>query len=232
MDAPTIVIWEDDALLVVDKPAGLLSIPDGYDHNQPHLVKVLEPSYGSLWVVHRLDRETSGVMILARSARAHHLLNDQFAERRVEKSYHALILRNPPWDELNVEQPLRKDGDRRHRTTIDPVHGKPASTALRVIERFTSYCLIEAHPLTGYTHQIRAHLAFLHYPILADQLYGASTPSPAQLLPISRVALHAFRLACTHPITGEALEFEAPYPQDFQNALRILREVHPSESTP
>jgi RluA family pseudouridine synthase len=217
------VLWEDEFLVVVDKPAGLLSIPDGYDQTQPHLLQVLQPTHGPLWVVHRLDRETSGVLVLARTALAHHLLNDQFAERRVNKRYHAIVYGVPDWEELQVEEALRKNGDRRHRTVIDPIRGKPASTGLHVLERYTTYALVEAHPHTGYTHQIRAQLAFIGFPILADELYGAAIPDTAQISPISRVALHALMLSFLHPITGDPLTFKAPYPQDFQNAVEFLR---------
>ena len=231
------LIWSDDWILVVDKPAGLLSLPDGYRRTEPHLRSILEPRFGRLWIVHRLDRDTSGIMVLARSVQAHHRLNDQFASRAVRKTYHALAWDSPEWDELWVDQPLRKDGDREHRTVIDPVRGKPARTFLRVAQRFRRGCLIEALPHSGYTHQIRAHLAWAGFPILADPLYRSPSPSsaegsagglrarstPAELaLPISRTALHALRIRFDHPLTGKEMTFEAPYPEDFQGALHSL----------
>jgi tRNA pseudouridine32 synthase / 23S rRNA pseudouridine746 synthase len=226
------IIWKDDALLVIDKPAGLLSIPDGYRQETPHLLSVLASDYPKLWIVHRLDRETSGVIVLARSAEAHHRLNDQFAGREVHKTYHALVLGVPAWEETTVDEPLRKNGDRSHRTVIDRVHGKPASTSLRTLERFPTHALVEARPHSGYTHQIRAHLAFLGFPIASDPLYasrlaGQQNTAPdfsGAVPPIARVALHALQITFVHPITGQEMTFSAPYPSDFSAALEWLRQ--------
>ncbi len=215
---PLKVLWEDDALLVVDKPSGLLSLQDGYDPRAPHLARLLEPVYGRLWIVHRLDKETSGVIVLSRSSAAHHSLNDQFAGRQVKKTYHALIAGRPAWDETLIELPLRKNGDRQHRTIVDHSYGKPAATHCRVLETAMGFTLIEAHPYTGYTHQIRAHLAAAGYPILGDPLYrGLETPL------IHRVALHALKISFLHPVSKSPVEFEAPYPLDFNTALQSIR---------
>jgi RluA family pseudouridine synthase len=230
------VIWKDDALLVVDKPAGLLSIPDGYRQETPYLLSVLAPEYRKLWIVHRLDRETSGVIVLARSADAHHRLNDQFAGREVRKVYHAIVLGAPDWEDTLVDEPLRKNGDRSHRTVIDRMRGKPASTSLRTLERFPSHALVEAQPHSGYTHQIRAHLAWIGFPIVSDPLYASRLAIPGDgkqntapeasgaVLPIDRVALHALKITFLHPITGQEMTFSAPYPNDFSAALDMLRQ--------
>ncbi len=228
-------IWKDDAVLVIDKPAGLLSIPDGYRQETPYLLSVLEPEYGKLWIVHRLDRETSGVIVLARSAEAHHRLNDQFAGREVRKVYHAIVLGAPPWEETTVDEPLRKNGDRSHRTVIDRVRGKPASTSLRVLERYPSHALVEARPHSGYTHQIRTHLAWLGFPLAGDPLYAprqsdqqnTAPEDSGAVLPIHRVALHALQITFLHPTTGQGMTFSEPYPDDFSAALDWLRK-HPA----
>ncbi len=231
------LIWSDDWILVIDKPAGLLSLPDGYRQEEPHLRSMLEPEVGRLWIVHRLDRDTSGVMVLARSALAHHRLNDQFVSRDVHKTYHALVWNRPDWDELMVDQPLRKNGDREHRTVIDPIRGKPARTLFRLARNFQDACLIEALPYSGYTHQIRAHLAWAGYPIISDPLYRSAkraedgalaqnrkaSPMEKELaLPSHRTALHALKISFAHPATGQEMAFEAPYPADFQAAVQLL----------
>ncbi|MBN2258860.1 MAG: RNA pseudouridine synthase, partial [Anaerolineaceae bacterium] len=126
------ILFEDEAILVIDKPAGVLSLPDGYDRSFPHLTSLLAPRFGQLWIVHRLDRDTSGVLVLARTAVAHHDLNDQFRERRVHKTYHALVEPSPAWERMTADIPLRKDGDRQHRTVVDPQRGKPALTDFEV----------------------------------------------------------------------------------------------------
>jgi RluA family pseudouridine synthase len=216
------VIFCDEHIIVVNKPAGLPTLPDGYDKAAPHLAGVLAPEFGKIWIAHRLDRGTSGVMVVARTPEAHRSLNMQFDGREVKKAYHALIVGEPPWDEYTVKLPLRADGDRKHRTVVDHGKGKPAVTHLRVLERGGAYALVEARPETGRTHQIRAHLAALRLPVLGDPLYGASV---AENGPIDRTALHAHSLAFRHPATEQALSFEVPYPLDFALALSAVRSL-------
>lgn len=220
------VIFSDEQIIVVDKPAGLPTLPDGYDKAAPHLAQVLAPQFGKIWIAHRLDRGTSGVMVVARTAEAHRSLNMQFDGREVRKAYHALIVGEPPWEEYAVRLPLRADADRKHRTVVDHGKGKPAVTHLRVLERGDGWALIEARPETGRTHQIRAHLAALRLPVLGDALYGgadARETGDADGPLIERTALHARSLAFRHPVTEAPLAFEAPYPPDFARALRALR---------
>jgi tRNA pseudouridine32 synthase/23S rRNA pseudouridine746 synthase len=222
------ILYHDDALLVVNKPAGLATLPDGYDPTLPHVKSLLEQEYGRLWIVHRLDKDTSGVLLLARTAHAHHFLNTQFDQRQVSKVYHALVAGSPGWDETTVDLPLRPNGDRRHRTVVDPQAGKPAITHLKVLERFAGACLLEAIPTTGRTHQIRAHLVSLGLSILEDRLYAGrqsrvendENPLPGML---RGMGLHARSLEVTHPTTGERMVFEAPYPLEWDQLLQKLR---------
>jgi tRNA pseudouridine32 synthase/23S rRNA pseudouridine746 synthase len=242
--ASELVLWSDESLLVVNKPAGLLSLPGGYQP-EPHLKEILEPAFGRLWIVHRLDRDTSGVLVLARSADAHRALNTQFQEHTTTKVYHALVQGEPEWTECAIDLPLQPNGDRRHRTVVprpeqgDENHaqGKPALTACRVLERFDGYTLLEAVPRTGRTHQIRAHLAHLGLPLVGDVLYGGCLPADhpqkegadqreCSLVThalIGRTALHALSLALRHPLTQETMLFYAPYAADFAAALCQLR---------
>jgi RluA family pseudouridine synthase len=230
------ILWADETLLAVNKPAGLLALPDGYDPGAPHLRSVLEPSYGPLWTVHRLDRETSGVVVLARTAEAHRHLNTQFQERRVVKFYHALVVGDPDWETRTVDLPLRADGDRQHRTVVDPVSGKPAATRLRVLERFGRYTLVEAIPETGRTHQARVHLREAGAPIVCDPLYGDGASvfssvidpgvgkgSESDRLLLGRLGLHAWSLEVEHPVTQDRLILHASYPEDLESTIQRLR---------
>ena len=213
------ILFLDEHLLVVDKPPGLPTLPDGYDKRAPCLIDLLKQQYGRLWVVHRLDKETSGVIILARSAEIHRALNMAFDSREVRKVYDAIVIGVPHWNECTLDLPLRPDGDRRHRTVIDRQRGKPAITRLQVIERFRQNALIEARPETGRTHQIRAHLAAIDLPLAGDALYGSRDAAAS----IARTALHARSIELQHPATHVPLHVEAPHPPDFARALQQLR---------
>ncbi len=237
LNVKDLILWSDNSLLVVNKPAGLPTLPDGYDPQAPYLKGMLLPKYGPLWIVHRLDRDTSGVMILARSTQSHRALNTQFQEHKVSKVYHALVVGEPDWTKKDIDLPLRPDGDRRHRTIVDIQSGKPALTHLRVLEKFRKYTLIEALPETGRTHQVRVHLSAQALPIACDPLYGAGNgiylshikpDSPSGIESenplINRLALHARALTIFHPISFDTLHFEAPYPVDFTAILQALRD--------
>ncbi|MBN1886584.1 MAG: RluA family pseudouridine synthase [Thermoflexales bacterium] len=232
------ILCSDEAVLVVDKPAGLPTLPDGYDPKAPCLSERLQVDWGRVWMVHRLDRETSGVLVLARTAEAHRALNDQFAARRVTKLYHALVVGSPNWTERTVDLALQPDGDRRHRTVPRPEGGKPAVTHVRVLERLGRYCIVEARPETGRTHQVRVHLASVGLSVAVDGLYGdgqaiflseikpgyRAGQAPERPL-LARVGLHAWALGFTHPLTGQGMRFEAPYPNDLGAAVHQLRKL-------
>ena len=230
------ILFVDQDLLVINKPAGLLSLPDGYDQSLPHLKTAISQDYGEPWIVHRLDRETSGVMVLARNAEAHKALNSQFESRQVKKVYAALVIGRPDWEQKSLRLPLRVNTGKRHRTAVDPVHGKKAITHIRVAERLVSYSLLEARPETGRRHQIRAHLAHEGYPIACDELYGnqikilrsdvikdregeKNLTEPV----LYRTALHARLIEFFHPSDRKLMNFEAPLPADIQSLLILLR---------
>ncbi len=236
------ILHLDAHILVVNKPAGWLVIPDGYDPQAPNLRDHLSTSYGRLWVVHRLDKETSGVLLFARSAEAHRALNNQFSGRQIEKHYRLLAMGQAQSNSLAVDLPLRINADRAHRTSIDPERGKPASTLFQVQSRFPGGIIeLIATPSTGYTHQIRAHAAAAGFWLINDQLYFPWTQPPAnpgarphlpveyrrmaENLPIKRLALHADAIGFIHPATRQPQRFSAPTPRDYQAALECLSEA-------
>lgn len=232
------IVYRDDVCIVVDKPAGLSTIHDPARPDDATAESLLRSQYAELFVVHRIDRDTSGLVAFALTAAVHALMNEQFATRAVEKTYHALVVGAPHWDTSVIDAPLRVDADRRHRSVIDPLDGKPSVTDARVLQRFTGYALVEARPHTGRTHQIRAHLASIGAPIACDALYGDAAPlllssfkrgyrgredeDQAERPLLGRLGLHAQRLAFAHPLSGTAMAFEAPYPKDFGAALKQL----------
>ncbi len=209
------ILHQDSTILVINKPAGLSTLPEGWEPDAPYLVKMLEEKFDRIWVVHRIDKVTSGVIIFALTAEAHRSLNIQFEKHQVEKVYHAIVNGNPPWDEKTTKFPLRVNVGHKHRTMVDNKSGLRSETRLKVLKRKQASALVEAMPMTGRTHQIRVHLYALGYPLLGDTLYSA----PETRL-IARPALHAYSLTITHPETNERITFTAPYPNDFKQALK------------
>lgn len=222
------IIYLDDDILCVNKPSGLLSIPDGYTRSLPHLTQVLEPEFRNLWIVHRLDRDTSGIIVLARNKEAHRNLNMQFTSRSIKKEYRAIVIGQPDWTDLTSNLPLRVNGDRKHRTVASSVSGKAASTRFCVIDSNERFSFVFAYPYSGYTHQIRTHLAATGFPILSDTLYQPSGILPSidqQLMLIPRTALHAAAIRFLLPSSGKTLVLSAPEPPDFLSALAACQLV-------
>ncbi len=215
------VIYVDEDILVVDKPEGFLSVADGYDKTLPHLKPLLEPSFGQLWMVHRLDKDTSGVIVLARNAQAHKTLNHAFMDREVNKQYLCLASPCPDWEYKEVNLPLSVNTGRRHLTRVDQQNGKPALSSFKLIERHHDLCLLSCEIRTGYRHQIRAHLYSMGLGILGDTLYQP----PQNCYPakdFSRMMLHAHQLSIVHPGNNENLTFEAKTPKIFFEILNRL----------
>ncbi len=233
------ILHQDDDLVVVNKPAGLLSHRnhEGAAKAVPELVSDLvgelpegdEPLRPG--VVHRLDRGTSGVMLVARTQAAMQTLQAAFAARSVEKTYLALTLGVPRFDSEWIEAPIERDPRQPDRRRIAREgEGKPASTLLEVRERFGEVAaLCAAHPKTGRTHQLRVHLASRGLPIVGDRLYrprNARTDRlPAECQRLARPALHAYELSFAHPRTGEACQFRAPWPTELEKAYQALRSL-------
>lgn len=212
------ILHMDEALVVINKPAGLPVLPDGWEPEAPYLMSLLEAEYGRMWIVHRLDKVTSGAMVVARTQEAHRSLSMQFERHEARKVYHAIVNGVPEWDERTASQSLRTNVGHKHRTAIDARYGKRSSTTFRVLERFRAHALLAALPLTGRTHQVRVHAEALRCSLLGDLLYSA----PATEI-IKRPALHALSLSFAHPESTEPVTFTAPYPEDFEEALGKLR---------
>jgi len=219
------IIHIDDDILVINKPANIPVLPDGWNKDAPYLVKMIEeengnPSTGSgrgVFIVHRLDKGTTGVMVFARTAESHRALNIQFENREVDKVYRAIVEGDPKWNEKVTKFPLRANVGKKHRTAVDDKNGKPSETRFKVLKRYQDAALVEAKPMTGRTHQIRVHAYALGHPLLGDILYNG-----IEMDGINRPALHAYSLAFSHPATNERMIFKVEHPQDFVSALELL----------
>jgi len=202
------IVYRDDRLLVLDKPSGLLAVPGRGPLLQDCLSARVQSAWPQALVVHRLDRDTSGLIVMALDAAAQRELSRQFAQRLVEKQYVAVVLGCPEQLEGTIDLAIRKDFDRPPRHRIDTVGGRPAQTHWRTIERLGDRCRLEVRPVTGRSHQIRLHLSTSGHPILGDNLYAHSD---AQAM-APRLLLHAERLAISHPDDGRRLTWTAACP--------------------
>lgn len=225
---PLDILFENDDLLVVNKPAGMVVHP-ALGHASGTLVNAVmgyDPDIEGIGgeerpgVVHRLDKETSGLILLAKNERAHRWLQDQFRLRKVEKTYLALVDGKPPTPSGRVEAHVGRDPSHRKRmAVVTESRGRDAISEYKTIESFKSHTLLEFHPLTGRTHQIRLHCAFLGCPIAGDKIYGRKKSS----IGIERHFLHAYRLKIVLPGEKEPRIFEAPLPDELVEVLGTLR---------
>ena len=227
-DIPLDIVFENEDLVVVNKPAGMVVHPAA-GHSSGTLVNAMlgyDPEMEGIGgeerpgVVHRLDKETSGLILLARNERAHRWLQDQFRLRKVEKTYLALVDGKPPTPSGRVEAYIGRDpSHRKQMAIVSESRGREAISEYKTLESFRHHTLLEFHPLTGRTHQIRLHCAFLGCPIVGDEIYGRKKPS----LEISRHFLHAYRLKIVLPGENESRFFEAPLPEELERVFAALR---------
>lgn len=223
---PLDVLFEDDDLIVINKPAGLVVHP-GAGQPEHTLVNALLHYSAHLsgiggkerpGIVHRLDKETSGCLVVAKNDEAHRNLSAQFESRTVEKVYLALVAGKLRKAAGTIEEKIGRHPKHRQRMSVQPNRGRAAKTEYRVVRSSSEMSLVECKLHSGRTHQIRVHLHHLAHPVLGDKVYGARF---AKTFP--RQMLHAWRLGFEHPRSGERKHFEAPLPEDFQNALNSLR---------
>ena len=229
------LVFEDEHLLVVNKPAGLVvhpaaGNPDGtlqnaLLHHEPVLVDL--PRAG---IVHRLDKDTTGLMVVAKTAAAHKSLVEALQAREISREYRALVVGKPTAGGT-VDAPIGRHPAKRTRMAV-VMSGKHAVTHYRIAERFRIHTLLAVKLETGRTHQIRVHMAHIHHPLVGDPVYGGRLKLPpaaeehtrTMLQSFNRQALHAYRLGLQHPVTGEAMEWQAEIPQDMQALLDCLRQ--------
>jgi 23S rRNA pseudouridine1911/1915/1917 synthase len=228
-DLPVTVRYEDDHLLIVSKPAGLVVHP-APGHETGTLVNALLGRAGSLstaggadrpGIVHRLDRDTSGLLLVAKDDDTHAALSAALAARDIERRYLALAQGHPAPEAGLIDAPVgRHPRDRKRMAVVDG--GRTARTAYTTLERFPAVSLIEARLETGRTHQVRVHLASIRHPLAGDLVYGAD-PKLAASLGLDRPFLHAWKLGLTHPATGREIEVTEPLPDDLEGVLAALR---------
>jgi len=233
-ELPLDIVYEDDDLVVVNKPAGMV-VHVGAGVRSGTLVNALLHHVGTLargggdlrpGIVHRLDRMTSGLVVVAKNDAALRDLSDQFKSREVKKTYVALVHGRVAGERGEIERPVGRDPRRRIRMRTSGIGAREALTSFEVRRRLAHFTLLEVHPRTGRTHQIRVHLASIGHPVVGDTMYGApsrlfaGSRDEAQTLP--RTFLHAAMIQFRHPRTGKAMSFEAPLPADLEDFLQRL----------
>ena len=226
-DMPLEILFEDETLLVLNKAAGIVVHPAA-GHEEHTLVNaLLHHCEGELsgiggiarpGIVHRLDKETSGCLVVAKNDETHIALSSQFASRKVEKTYHAIVCGEMPREKGEIRAAIARHPSHRKRMAVNDDSGREARTSYRVMERLRATTLVEAALHTGRTHQIRVHFQYLGFPLVGDLTYGQRQNARLKELvrfAAPRVMLHAFQLAFIHPRSGKRVYFEAPFPEDF-----------------
>lgn len=229
------IIFCDDDILVVNKPAGLLTIPDRFHPGKPNLIQILRQSYPTIFLVHRIDKDTSGILVFALNASVHAILSQAFESRSIEKRYLAVVKGTSLPNSGSIDFPIASDPVNSGKMKVAK-NGKLSLTHYVVKQRFKMATLAELSPKTGRTHQIRVHMAALHHPLLIDPLYGSPNPVfMSDIKPvfksglegthypiIDRLTLHAWQLQFNHPVSGNNCQFEASLPKDMRVLISVL----------
>ena len=200
------ILYVDDAIIMVNKPSGMLSVPGRGEGKQACLISHIQTRFPDALIVHRLDMDTSGLMILARCKESHRHLSRQFQERQTQKSYVAICSGIPTQKQGKTCLPMRCDWERRPLQMVDFKQGKYAETHWKIIEQYPHSFMVRLSPVTGRSHQLRLHMKSLGHPIIGDNLYA--DPISLNLMP--RLMLHAEKLGFTHPLTQQAMCFDCP----------------------
>ena len=228
-EIPLTVLYEDKDVVAIDKPAGMV-VHAGAGVHSGTLVNALLHRFGSLsraggelrpGIVHRLDRYTSGVLLVAKNDAAHQRLAEQFASRRVEKTYFALVHGKVKLDRGRIEKPIARDPRQRVRMTARLARGRAAWSEYRVLRRFADFTLLEVRIGTGRTHQIRVHLASIGHPVVGDRLYGAPSRIGGEPT-LGRYFLHAHRIRFEQPTTGAPVTVESPLPEELEEWMKSV----------
>lgn len=232
-DIPIEIVYEDDDVAVVNKPRGMVVHPGPGNHSGTlvnaimyHMGDSLSSINGVIrpGIVHRIDKDTSGLLMIAKNDAAHESLAAQLKEHSVTREYTALVYDNIKEDRLTIDEPIGRDERNRMRNAVNGSAARSAVTHIEVLERFGKYTLVKAVLETGRTHQIRVHMAYMHHPLAGDELYGPRhSSSKIEGIPVSGQLLHAGTLGFVHPSTGRYMEFHSELPEVFAKVLEKLR---------
>lgn len=237
------IVFEDDELIVLNKPSPFLVLPDRYDKSIPDLSTILNEGLGRVFVVHRIDKETSGLIVFAKTPESHRNLSGQFESHSVEKTYEAIVHGFAEKEEGVIDLPIME----KHAgvMVVDKKRGKPSRTPYKVLAGFAGYTHLELRPESGRMHQIRVHLKAIGLPILCDPVYGNGQPfflsqikakyrmkeeeqgAGGEKPVLARTALHASELGFVHPVIGRPLKVNCGLPKDMRSVLRMLDKYSP-----
>ena len=231
------IVFEDDHIIIVNKPAGMLTLPDRYSTDKPNLLKLLNSAAEEIFTVHRLDKETSGILLFAKNAKAHKQFSQLFEQRKIQKFYLTVVDGRPFEETGTIDKKIAPTPNHKDRMRIDK-RGKESITKFKILESFKDFTVLEVEILTGRTHQIRVHLESEGIPLASDPMYSRRTALFASDIKgrkfrakkniderplIGRSILHAWRLSFEHPITKKSIQVEAPIPKDIRAVVSQLK---------
>jgi len=234
MFLPFEILFEDDYIIILNKPPKMLVIQDRFNKLEPNLQDILKDKYSEIFTIHRLDKDTSGVIIFAKRADTHRELSVQFEKQKVQKTYSALLQGVLSQEKGIIEAPIGKKNSHENVMVVDKKNGKYSITHFELVKKFKNYTLVNAFPKTGRTHQIRVHFKSIGHPLAIDKLYGTKEKiflsdiktkfikGKEDKALMERLTLHAASIEFTHPNTFEKMKIEAPHHKDFRTLIKNL----------